>query len=114
MSYRPNEIWCADVTILKTSDGKKYYIHFLMDHYSKMILGYTVENSSSPKAIRDLLEQAYLEHKNKEPIAFVTDGGAENVNTTVQEFLTATRQIIKHLIAQRDIPFSNSKIEDVQ
>jgi hypothetical protein len=110
-SYRPNEIWCADVTILKTLDDKKHYIHFLMDHYSKMILGYRIENSSSPKAIRDLLEQAYLEHKNKESIAFVTDGGVENVNTTVQEFLTTTSQDIKHLIAQKDIPFSNSKIE---
>lgn len=34
-SYRPNEIWCADVTILKTADGVKHYIHFLMDHFSK-------------------------------------------------------------------------------
>ena len=111
MSYRPNEIWCADVTILKTLDDKKHYIHFLMDHYSKMILGYRIENSSKPKAIRDLLEQAYLKHKNKEPITFVTDGGVENVNTTVHDFLDTTHQNIKHLIAQKDIPFSNSKIE---
>lgn len=111
MSYRPNEIWCADVTILKTADDKKHYIHFLMDHYSKMILGYRIENSSKPKAIRDLLEQAYLEHKNKGLITFVTDGGVENVNTTVRDFLDTTNQDINHLIAQKDIPFSNSKIE---
>ncbi|MFE3872722.1 DDE-type integrase/transposase/recombinase [Flavobacterium sp. ZS1P70] len=99
------------ITILKTADDKKHYIHFLMDHYSKMILGCSVENSSKPKAIRDLLEQAYLEHKNKEPIIFVTDGGVENVNSTVRYFLDTTNQDIKHLIAQKDIPFSNSKIE---
>lgn len=58
-----------------------------------------------------MLEQAYLKHKNKEPITFVTDGGVENVNSTVQEFLITTNQDIKHLIAQKDIPFSNSKIE---
>lgn len=79
-SSRPNEIWCADVTILKTVDNKKHYIHFLMDHYSKMILGYKIENSSSPKATRDLLEHAYLKYKSKESITFVTDGGVENVN----------------------------------
>jgi putative transposase len=89
-SIRPNEIWCADVTILKTADNKKHYIHFLMDHYSKMILGYCVESSSKPKTIKDLLEQAYFKHKNKEPITFVTDAGVENVNTTVQEFLIKT------------------------
>lgn len=111
-SYKPNEIWCADVTILKTTDYKKHYIHFLMDHYSKMILGYSVENSSSPKAIKNLLQEAYLKHKNKAPITFVTDAGVENVNTIiVLEFINTTNQDIKHLIAQKDIPFSNSKIE---
>ncbi|WP_166426974.1 DDE-type integrase/transposase/recombinase [Flavobacterium psychrotolerans] len=110
-SFRPNEIWCADVTILKTLDDKKHYIHFLMDHYSKMILEYSVENNSSPKAIKYLLQAAYLKYKNKEPITFMTDGGVENVNTTVQDFLKTTDEDIKHLIAQKDIPFSNSKIE---
>ena len=110
-SYKPNEIWCADVTILKTADGKKHYIHFLMDHYSKMILGYSVENSSSPKAIKTLLHEAHLKHKSKDPITLVTDGGVENVNKTVQDFLNSTNPDIKHLIAQKDIPFSNSRIE---
>ncbi|WP_264564666.1 DDE-type integrase/transposase/recombinase [Flavobacterium sp. N3904] len=110
-SLRPNEIWCADVTILKTSDGKKQHIHFLMDHYSKMILGYSVEKSSSPKAIKKLLQEAYLKYKNKDPITLVTDGGVENLNKTVQNFLRTTDPDIKHLIAQKDIPFSNSKIE---
>ena len=110
-SCKPNEIWCADVTILKTSDNKKHYIHFLMDHYSKMILGYSIENSSSPKAIKNLLQEAYLKYKSKTSITLVTDGGVENVNNTVQEFLITTNHDIKHLIAQKDIPFSNSRIE---
>lgn len=110
-SYKPNEIWCADVTILKTTDDKKHYIHFLMDHYSKLILGYCVENSSSPKAIKNLLQEAYLKHKSETFITLVTDGGVENVNNTVQDFLSTTNPDIKHLIAQNDIPFSNSSIE---
>lgn len=110
-SRKPNEIWCADVTILKTADNKKHYIHFLMDHYSKMILGYSVENSSSPKAIKTLLQEAYLKYKSKTSITLVTDAGVENVNNTVQEFLITINPDIKHLIAQKDIPFSNSSIE---
>ena len=110
-SCKPNEIWCSDVTILKTADNKKQYIHFLMDHFSKMILGFSVENSSCPKAIKKLLQEAYLKYKNQDPITLVTDGGVENVNNTVQEFLNTTNQDIKHLIAQKDIPFSNSRIE---
>ena len=110
-SYSPNEIWCADVTILKTLNGKKHYIHFLMDHYSKMILGYRVEDRSSPVAIKFLLQNAYLKHQSSDTIKFITDGGIENVNSTVKDFLNTTDNDIKHLITQRDIPFSNSKIE---
>lgn len=58
-SSRPNEVWCADVTIFKTEDYIKHYIHILMDHYSKKIIGYRIENSSSGKAIRSLLQDAY-------------------------------------------------------
>ena len=74
-------------------------------------MGYRVESCSQPKAIKELLQEAYSKHKNKEPITFITDGGCENVNSTVQQFLVSTNEDIKHLIAQKDIPFSNSKIE---
>lgn len=57
------------------------------------------------------MEEAYLKYKSKTPISLVTDAGVENVNTIVLEFLNSTNQDIKHLIAQKDIPFSNSKIE---
>ena len=110
-SYRPNQIWSADVTIYKTPDTTKHYIHFLMDHYSKMILGYSIEKSSSPNAIKKLLEKAYLKHKSDNSIKLVTDGGGENVNATVANFLKTTQPKIINLIAQKDITFSNSGIE---
>ena len=73
--------------------------------------GYVVEDSSKPLAIKKLLKVAYSKYKNKLPIKFVTDAGTENVNTTVKDFIETTNLDIKHLIAQKDIPFSNSKIE---
>jgi hypothetical protein len=76
-----------------------------------MALGYSVENSSSPKAIKNLLQQAYLKHKSKTTIILMTDAGVENVNSTIQDFLNTTNPDVKHLIAQKDIPFSNSRIE---
>lgn len=62
-SFKPNEIWSADVTIVKTTDNQKHYIHFLMDHFSKKILGYKVEKSSKPHAIKELLQTAYYKYK---------------------------------------------------
>ncbi len=36
---KPNQLWCADVTIFKTTDTIKHYIHFLIDHFSKYVIG---------------------------------------------------------------------------
>lgn len=107
---KPNEVWCADVTIFKTADGIKHYIHILMDHFSKKILGYRVECSSSGKAIRALLQDAYLKYR-PESTMFLTDGGSENVNTKVGLLLNSLNNNIIHRIAQRDVLFSNSMIE---
>lgn len=108
---KPNEIWCADVTVFKTLDGVKHYIHFLMDHYSKMILGFRIEKSSSAFAIKTLLQEAYKKLAIDDDIIFLTDGGSENKNSTVAGFINSKLAKMKHLIAQKDIQFSNSKIE---
>jgi len=113
ISTKPNELWCCDVTILKTADGVKHYIHILIDHFSKMILGYSIEKANSGLAIKKLLEKAYLKYQPNEPITLLSDGGTENTNTTVAEYLNSDNVDIKHLIAQRDVSFSNSTIEMV-
>ncbi|WP_281323311.1 DDE-type integrase/transposase/recombinase [Flavobacterium aestivum] len=111
ISTKPNQIWCADVTIFKTADGVKHYIHFLIDHYSKMVLEYQVASSSQPKIIKSLLQSAFEKHPNLEFLNFVTDGGIENVNNTVRNFVLSSGHKIIHTIAQKDIPESNSMIE---
>ncbi|MFC4636453.1 transposase [Dokdonia ponticola] len=109
---KPNEIWCADVTIFKTVDNVKHYIHFLIDHYSKMILGYRIEKSASAIAIKSLIQNACIEHQ-PEKLQFLTDGGSENVNATVANFINSPDIPIKHIIAQNDVVFSNSMIEAI-
>ncbi|WOD45358.1 hypothetical protein [Hwangdonia lutea] len=60
-------MWCAEVTIFKTNDGTKHYIHILMDHFSKMNLGYSIEKSSYGKAIRSLIKNALVFAPEKQP-----------------------------------------------
>lgn len=107
---RPNQVWCADVTIFKTLDQTKHYIHILMDHNSRKILGYRIENNCSGKAVRSLLQDAYTKYKPKNTM-FLSDAGSENVNVTVSSLLESYNQIINHKIAQQDVLFSNSMIE---
>lgn len=111
-TLQPNQIWCADVTIFKTADNVKQYIHFLIDHYSKKILGYRIEKSSSALAIKSLIQNACLEYQ-PEKLQFLTDGGSENVNSTVSDFINSPDIPITHIIAQKDVVFSNSMIEAI-
>ncbi len=111
ITTRPNEFWCADVTVFKTLDGVKHYIHVLMDHYSKHVLGYAVMDSPSGLTIKNLLQNAYFQYNPPNKVNFLTDGGTENVNHTVKKFLNLDDVNILQLIAQKDIKFSNSQIE---
>ncbi|MEE9407694.1 MAG: DDE-type integrase/transposase/recombinase [Polaribacter sp.] len=110
VTSKPNELWCVDVTIFKTKDHVKHYIHLLIDHYSKMILGYKIKSSSSGIAIKELLQTACQKYKPNQ-IQLLSDGGSENVNNTVSHFTSSNH--IKHLIAQKDVVFSNSMIEAI-
>ena len=111
-TYKPNQVWCADVTIFKTADNVKHAIHLLIDHYSKMILGYQVEKGPSALAIKTLIQNACIEYQ-PEKLQFLTDGGSEHVNSMVSEFINSPDIPIKHIIAQKDVIFSNSMIEAV-
>lgn len=107
---KPNEMWCADVTIFKTTDNVKHCIHLLIDHYSKMILGFRIEKNASGQAIKSLIQEACFIHQ-PDKLLFLTDGGSENVNSTVTNFINSADKHIKHIVAQRDVVFSNSMIE---
>lgn len=106
----PNQVWCADVTIFKTIDNVKHYIHILIDHFSKKVLAYSIEKNNSGKAIRNLLQHAHAKHRPNQTM-FLTDGGSENINTNVSSLLLSWNDTIIHRIAQRDVLFSNSMIE---
>ncbi len=42
---------------------------------------------------------------------FLTDGGSENVNSIVSEFINSSDIPTQHIIAQKDVVFSNSMVE---
>jgi putative transposase len=42
VTTKPNEFWCADVTVFKTLDGCKHCIHILLNHYSKKVLEFQI------------------------------------------------------------------------
>ncbi|OOV42849.1 transposase [Leptospira kirschneri serovar Pomona] len=102
-----------DTTILRVQDGSKVYIHFIIDNFSRTILGWKASLEWNAKNtvsnLREVCEKFNLFHK---PIHLLCDDGSENQGE-VNGFLGKPNLFIKKLIAQVNISYSNSMIEAV-
>lgn len=120
-SYTPiiaskvNEIWHADITVFKTLDGVRHYIYTVMDNYSRFIHAWRIETVVSAEirldTIKEAVQNAFAGTVPIDQIQLITDGGPENDNITLKEFMTANQSFIKHDIALKDIIQSNSMME---
>lgn len=108
----PDQIWHADITIVKTKDNRKHYVYLLMDNFSRFILSWRIEQSVSARTRVDTIREAYNRLRTKvSNITLITDGGPENDNNAMERFIINETEDFRSVIAQRDIPFSNSLIE---
>lgn len=110
-----HQIWHADITVFKTLDGIKYYIYTVMDNYSRYILSWRIEKVVSAKirleTIQDAIASTFGSSSPNNSIQLVTDGGPENVNATLKEFMKNNSSTIHQTIALKDIIQSNSMME---
>lgn len=108
----PDQIWHADITIVKTKDNQKYYVYLLMDNFSRFILSWRIAEVVSAQIRVETIREAYNKFKKgSQYITLITDGGPENDNDIMHKFVITETEGFNTVIAQRDIPFSNSVIE---
>ncbi len=109
---QPNQIWHADITIVKTKDNIKHYVYLLMDNFSKYILSWRIEPYVSGKVRVETIREAYNRFiKGSQDVTLIIDGGPENDNNEMNAFMNNDNINLRSLIALKDIPFSNSVIE---
>lgn len=110
----PLQLLHADVTVFRTADNMKAYIYLIRDNFSRAILDFAVSCSCKAAIMIKLVQNAYtnyLQPATLEHCCLMTDDGCENFGT-VQDFIKATdHPALEHIIAQRDVEFSNSMIE---
>lgn len=108
----PDQIWHADITIVKTRDGMKYYVYLLMDNFSRFILSWRIEKVVSGRIRVETIREAYKKYHDKNIFTtLITDGGPENDNNEMYRFILNEAAGINSAVALKDIPFSNSMIE---
>ena len=105
------QILHMDVTIFRPSDHSKVYLYFILDNFSRAILGWKASlQYSSEIALENLKEVCNKYDLSNSSVQLVVDDGPEN-NGCVNDFLSIPGIQLKKLIAQLDIRQSNSMIE---
>jgi transposase InsO family protein len=107
---RPDEAWHIDVTVIKLLDGTKLYLHGVIDSFSKRILSWRLSTRLMATSCAAVLGDALKSSVSEDTVpTAVVDGGTENFNCEVDELIT--RGLLRRLLAQTDLRFSNSPIE---
>jgi putative transposase len=110
----PLQLLHADMTIFRTADNKKHYIYLVQDNYSRAILSYRVADSCKAQLTFENLHEVlrnYLIPSGVSSCTLLTDDGSENAGPVKKWISGSLHPSLTHLIAQRDIEFSNSMIE---
>lgn len=105
--------WSPDVTKWRTQSGQTFYICMLIDNFSRYIMAYNVAAQLSAKLTLDTIKEAYNQISDPNNLMLLVDGGSENNNQTVQEYLDQPAITIEKQVAMMDINFSNSMVESV-
>jgi putative transposase len=113
-AIKPLQILHVDVTVFRTADNKKNYIHIIQDNFSRTILQWMIGTTCLAQSTFELLKNVhgeYLQTAGIENCQLISDDGSENYGP-VKDFIKNSKYPeIQHLIAQRDIEYSNSMIE---
>ena len=106
---RSNEIWHIDTTMIRLLDGSRIYLRAVIDNFSRRILAWNVIGTFDAEFTAKLLLDAARNITSPGMPTVMTDGGSENFNAAVDELESSG--VLKRVLAQTDIQFSNSMIE---
>jgi transposase InsO family protein len=108
----PGKIWHLDMSIIRLQNGTKVYIQAIIDNYSRYVLSWNVSLDYGGLRTKELIEAAIGKSLSLGlstiPDVFV-DSGVKNLNDHVDEIVRSS--LIRRIVAQIDIEFSNSMIE---
>jgi putative transposase len=113
---RPNDLWHADVSYFFTPERTRLYIYIVMDNFSRFPLCVSVHDKLCGKfraqTFRHALRRALEIDSSVENIKLMTDGGSENFNLNVSDFIRSVDDIpIRQIKALSDGWPSNSMAE---
>jgi len=85
----PNEVWSWDITYLPSQiRGIFFYLYFIMDIFSRKIVGWSIHESQSSDHAANLARQACLDEDiDKQQVILHSDNGKPMKGATMMEML---------------------------
>ena len=84
VAERPNQLWVADFTYVATWQGF-VFVAFVIDVYSRMIVGWRVSRSVKTEFVLDALEQALYARSETEGLIHHSDRGSQYLSIRYSE-----------------------------
>jgi transposase InsO family protein len=105
----PNGLWHIDTTVIRLLDGTRAFAQAVIDNFSRRILAWRVTDRIDAGTSVDLLLEAGTHLPSDGAATAMADQGVENCNAEVDALVEAG--ILRRVLAQVDLAFSNSLIE---
>jgi putative transposase len=84
-AHKPNQVWSWDISYLPTQvQGMFFYLYFMMDIYSRKIVGWSIHESENSEHASMLIKQACLDEKvEAEQLVLHSDNGSPMKGATM-------------------------------
>jgi len=106
----PDEIWHIDTSVVRLVDGRKVWLHAVIDNFSRRVLSWRVaERFEIANAVAILEEAVRGAVSGEGRPTLMADGGVENFNHEVDALVGGG--LLSRVRALVDVRFSNSMIE---
>ena len=106
----PNQLWVADITYVATWRGP-VYTAFVIDVYSRMIVGWRVWNSLRTDLVLDALEQALYARQGTEGLVHHSDRGSQYLSIRYTERLAEAE--IESSVGSKGDSYDNAMAESI-
>ena len=107
---RPNQLWVSDLTYVATWRGF-VYVAFVIDVFSRRIVGWRVSNSLRTDLALDALEQALYERDTADALTHHSDRGVQYLSIRYTERLAEAG--IEPSVGSRGDSYDNALAESV-
>ena len=107
---RPNKLWVADLTYVATWRGF-VYVAFVIDVFSRKIVGWRVMNSLRADIALDALEQALWSRPDTDGLVYHSDRGVQYLSIRYTERLSESG--IEPAVGSRGDSYDNALAESV-